>query len=74
MQVGLIPTSGILLDDSELRRPVDNRKGRRQQGSGRCVIFRQERATHSANRVTETGLVLAVDFGTPGFRSDALQR
>ena len=27
-----------------------------------------------ADRVTQPGLILAIDFGTPGFRSDALQR
>ena len=71
MQVGLIPGGGVLLDNAQLGGAVDDGKGLREQVSGARGVFCCKCATHRANLVAKTGLVLAVHFGTACFRPDA---
>jgi DNA polymerase III delta subunit len=64
-QLRLVPRRRILLDDPVLRRTVDNRKSLRQHLGGRFGILAGKDAADLANRVTQAGLILPVEFRAP---------
>ena len=74
LQPALVARRGVLLDHADFGRAIDQRKGLGQHFGGNFGVFAGECAPHSANLVTEAGLVLTVDFSAPFGLTHTLQR
>ena len=73
MQLRFIARRGVLLDETDFGRSVDDGKGFGQQSFGRFGVLAGDDAPHGPDLMTQTRFALPVHLGAPCFLPYAFQ-